>query len=66
MKEFTKTYRIREEFILSNVFCFSVPLTFSDSKNSMRGRPYKSVLYTAPTTEMFTPETSRNRKYHIK
>lgn len=66
MKKVTKTYCIREKSISYGVSAFSMLITFSNCKNSMRGLNYDSVLYTAPTTEMFTPETSRNRKYHIK
>lgn len=66
MRKVTKTYCIREEYIFSEAFCFPIPLTFSNCKNSTGKLTYNSLPYTAPTTEMFTPETSRNRKYRLK
>ena len=64
---FIKTYRIREKAMFSDGAACSVNLPFSNCENHKRARIiYNSVLYSVPTTEMFTPEASRNRKYQIK
>ena len=68
MKAVTKTYNIREKLIFSNrIEAYLLTLSFSNCENCMRGElRYSSVCYSVPTTEMFTPEASRNRKYQIK
>lgn len=65
MKEFSKSYWIRERAIFSNGI--KLTLSFSNCENRKKGElRYNSVCYLASTTEMFTPEASRNRKYQIK
>ena len=68
MKAVTKTYNIREKAIFSNgIKAYLVTLSFSNCENRTKGElRYNSVCYSAPTTEIFTPEASRNRKYQIK
>ena len=66
MKKFSKQYHIREKGIFRVETAFSIPLTFSNHINHIGEIPYTSVLYTAHTRIMFTPEASRNRKYQIK
>ena len=66
MKEFSKQYHIREKGIFHDGMAFLIPLTFSNHINHIGEIPYTSVLYTAHTRIMFTPEASRNRKYQIK
>ena len=68
MKIVVKTYCIREKTIFSNrIEAYLLTLSFSNCENRMRGElRYNSVCYSVPTTEMFTPEISRNRKYRIK
>ena len=68
MKEFSKQYHIREKAIFYNgIKAYLLTLSFSNCENRKRGEiRYNSVPYTAPAGAMFTPETSRNRKYQIK
>lgn len=64
---FIKTYNIREKAIFPDGTACLMNLPFSNCENHKRVRIiYNSVLYAVPTTEMFTPEISRNRKYQIK
>ena len=67
MKTVIKTYRIRERAIFPDGTACLMNLPFSNCENHKRAiMMYNSVLYVVPTTEMFTPEASRNRKYQIK
>ena len=66
MKKFSKQYHIREKGIFRVETAFSIPLTFSNHINHIGELNYIYVPYEASTTKMFTPETSRNRKYQIK
>ena len=68
MKEFSKSYHIREKAIFSNgIKAYLLILSFSNCENHKKGElRYNSVCYLAPTTGMFTPEMRRNRKYQIK
>lgn len=68
MKEFSKSYWIREKAIFSNgIKAYLLTLSFSNCENRKKGElRYNSVCYLAPTTGMFTPEASKNRKYQIK
>ena len=64
---FIKTYCIREKAMLPDGMACLMNLPFSNCENHKRARIiYNSVLYSVPTTGMFTPEVSINRKYQIK
>ena len=66
MKKFSKRYRIREKDVFRVGTAFLIPLTFSNHINHIEELNYIYVPYEAPARNMFTPETSRNRKYQIK
>ena len=64
---FIKTYCIREKAMFPDGTACSMNLPFSNCENHKRARiRYNSDLYSVATTEMVTPEASRNRNDQIK